>query len=345
MAYQPQRDPTNVLGRRFGAFFIDFVLGNAITIAFLAGMKSGSYTSAPTHACTRLNVNGFTGTCVQLGSRVYTWDSGKYALGLLLGVGVVFLNSVILQGITGASVGKMITGVRVVNTQGAVCGIGRAFLRWVLLIVDLFCAGLVGLISVLATHPHRRVGDMVAGTYVIGTADVGQPVVAPMPPTYAYAGATVAGGWAPPQPAQSGWGAPPPAQPAQPAQWGAPPAPAPQPTEQQAGWAAPQSPQPQPGPQPQPYVPPQPPPQPQPQQPYVPPPPPSAPPTTESAPPSWGAPPTYPPPPTYPAPPSWGAPPASEPEPPAATPPAQNGGESWWDKGVEGENRDDEPES
>jgi uncharacterized RDD family membrane protein YckC len=382
MAYQPQRDPTNVLGRRFGAFFIDFVLGNAISIAFLAATKSASYTGAPDEACSRLRgAGGFSGTCIQMGSRVYTWESGRYLLGLVLGLGVVFLNSVVLQGITGASVGKMITGTRVVNAQGNVAGIGRAFVRWLLLIVDLFCAGLVGLISVLATHPHRRVGDMVAGTYVIGTADVGNPVVVSAAPSYAYAAAPAAGGWAPPQPSQSGWGAPPPAQPAQwgappPAQqapqpqqpgWGAPPAAAPQssawpppptPHQDQPRWGAPppSAPPPQQAPPappseeqagwaaPQPAQQPQsypPPAAPQPSQPQQP----YVPPPPPSAPPPQSAPPSWGAPPTDPAPPSWGArpEPAPAPEPPAS-PPAQNSGESWWDKGVEEADRKDEPE-
>ena len=76
---------------------------------------------------------------------------GRYVLGIMLGLGVVFLNAVILQGITGASVGKMITGIRVVDAQGNVAGIGRAFLRWVFLLVDLGCF-IVGLVSVLLGH-------------------------------------------------------------------------------------------------------------------------------------------------------------------------------------------------
>ena len=76
-------------------------------------------------------------------------------------------------------------------------------MRWLfLIIVDSQCA-VVGLIVAAVTHPHRRVGDFVAGTYVIGKQDVGRPVVAPStaPP----------GGYAPQ-----------PTQPAQPAPFGAP---------------------------------------------------------------------------------------------------------------------------
>src|SRR5438094_983775 len=82
-------------------------------------------------------------------------------------------------------------------------------------IVDLFCFGVVGLVTSLVTHPHRRVGDMVGGTFVVGTADAGRPVQASYAAQPAYAGA-VPGGWGPPQEGQPQWGAPP-----QP-QWGAP---------------------------------------------------------------------------------------------------------------------------
>jgi hypothetical protein len=48
--------------------------------------------------------------------------------------------------------------------------------RWVFLVVDLgFC--LVGCFMVPATHPHRRIGDFVFGTYVVAMMSVGRPVV------------------------------------------------------------------------------------------------------------------------------------------------------------------------
>ena len=114
-----------------------------------------------------------------------------------------------LQGIVGASVGKLILGLRVVNAQGETCGVGRAFVRWIFLLVDGFCF-LVGLIVALATHPHRRVGDFVAGTYVVALASVGRPIAS------APAGAAVSRyadpappGWTPPgaAPPPPGWGA------------------------------------------------------------------------------------------------------------------------------------------
>jgi uncharacterized RDD family membrane protein YckC len=308
MAYVPQRDPTDVIGRRISAFIIDFLLVSGAGVAIFAATKSNSYTGAPNNACQQLRDAGFSDPCFQFGSRVYTWTGGRFALAFLLIALVGFANNVLLQGITGASVGKMILGLRVVDASGQVCGVGRALVRWLLLIVDQFFCFLVGLITMIATHPHRRVGDMVAGTYVVSTVDIGRPVVpqAAMPPPYAYAGQP---GWTPPAPGTPTWGAPPPQQPtwgAQPPAWGTqPPPPAPE----QPGWAA----------SPPPYQ--QPPPPPPPPEPGVPPP---------AAPSSWGTPP----------------PPAAPPPPSPARPEGEpqesgRGGESWWDKALDDE---DEPQ-
>jgi uncharacterized RDD family membrane protein YckC len=325
MAYgmQPQGDPTEVLGRRVVAYIIDFILFAGILIAVMVATRDHSYTGAPAGACRTLRDGGFSGVCAQFGHRVYTWKGGHAAFGYLLAALLGLLNLVLLQGITGASVGKQIMGLRVVNAQGAPCGIGRAFVRTLLLIVDNFFCFLVGLLVAALTHPHRRVGDMVAGTYVVALADVGRPAEAPpqQPYPYAYSQAGPPG-WAPPgvaPPPAPGWGTTPPPAPgwgtaAPPAPgWGTAPPPAP-------GWGAP------------------------------PPPPPSTwgapPPPTQ--PPPWGAPaPTPPPPaPTPPTPtptPAPAAEPASPPPPPSppATPPATEG-ESWWSNAIRDE--DDESE-
>jgi uncharacterized RDD family membrane protein YckC len=319
MAYgmQPQGDPTEVLGRRVVAYFIDFILFAGIFIAVMVATRDHSYTGAPADACRTLRDGGFSGVCVQFGHRVYTWKGGHAAFGYLLAAFLGLLNLVVLQGITGASVGKQIMGLRVVNAQGGPCGIGRAFVRTLLLIVDNFFCFLVGLLVAGLTHPHRRVGDMVAGTYVVALADVGRPVEAPpqQPYPYAYSQAGPPG-WAPPgvaPPPAPGWGTTPPPAPG----WGTAPPPAP-------GWGAP------------------------------PPPPPSTwgapPPPTQ--PPPWGAPaPTPPPPaPTPPTPtptptPAPAAEPASPPPPPPPSPPATppaTEGESWWSNAIRDE--DDESE-
>ncbi len=322
MAYgmQPPGDPTAVMGRRIVAYIVDSLLISGIFIAVMALTKDNAYTHAPSGACQILRDRGFSGQCLQFGSRVYTWKNGGAAAGYGSSALVSFLDLVVLQGITGASVGKLIVRLRVVNAQGEPCGVGRAFVRWLLLVVDAACF-IVGLLVALLTRPHRRVGDMAAGTYVVALAYAGRPIPGAPPSSYqaaaSYQGAPPyqyaypqpgAPGWAPPggaPPPPPGWGTtPPPA-------WDAPPPP------QTPAWGAP------------------------------PPPPPTwgAPPPT-AAPPEWGAPPSAPPA-AEPAPPAWNAPtpppPAPEPSqadpPPPASPPAA--GETWWGKAFE---EDDESE-
>ena len=300
MAYSmpPHGDPTNVMGRRIAAYIIDALISSAVLVAVLALTKDHSYVHAPTDACQSLKNAGFSGRCVQLGSRVYTWKAGGFAAGYLVSLGVSFANNVLLQGSGGASIGKLILGLRVVDGAGQVASIGRNLVRWLLLIVDAVFCFLIGLITASVTHPHRRVGDMVASTYVIGVADLGRPVVAAVS-AYQYGyGQPPGGGWAPPGAATPGWGGA--AQQPSPPAWGAPP-----PPPEQQGWGQPQPPAAAPGwgqPQPAPPA-------------WGAPPPP----TPEAAPPAWGAPP---PPSAAPesAPPAWGAPPTPAPPPPAAPP-------------------------
>jgi uncharacterized RDD family membrane protein YckC len=291
-------DPTNVLPRRFVAYFIDLALVFALSIAAFAVTKSESYSDVDIDdACAVLHsVSDTEDPCIQLGSSVYTWTGSRFALALLLSILAAALNHVLLQGTTGATVGKLMTGLRVVDPNGGRCGIGRAFVRWILLFVDqLFCA-VVGLISVLTTHPHRRVGDMAASTYVIGTVDVGRPVLPPpppyTPPVYPQQGY---GGWQPPQAgAPSQWAPPQPG-----GDWGSPTQETAQQTpapswgaEPQSTWDAPAPAAPPTPPLPQP-----------PQQP-------------------WGTP----------APAPSPAPPA--PQTPAGPPQAEPGTDSWWNKAV-----------
>ena len=319
MAYgmQPPGDPTAVMGRRIVAYIVDSLLISGIFIAVMALTKNNAYTRAPSGACQILRDRGFSGQCLQFGSRVYTWKSGGAAAGYGSSALASFLDLVVLQGITGASIGKLIMRLRVVNAQGEPCGVGRAFVRWLLLVVDGACF-IVGLLVALLTQPHRRIGDMAAGTYVVALAHAGRPVAGapqaayPAAPQYQYAYPQPgAPGWAPPgaapQPGAPGW-APPGAAPPPPPGWGAPPPPPPT-------WGAP--------------------PPPPPSEWGAPPP---AAPAAEPAPPAWNAPPAPPSPPPAPT-----EPPATEPSqadrPPPGSPPAA--GETWWNKALDG---DDEPE-
>jgi uncharacterized RDD family membrane protein YckC len=65
----------------------------------------------------------------------------------------------------GRTPGKRLAGVRVISRDGSTPGIGALLIRNVFRLIDslpVFYG--VGLITVIATHEHRRVGDIAAGT-------------------------------------------------------------------------------------------------------------------------------------------------------------------------------------
>lgn len=83
-------------------------------------------------------------------------------------LGIIFLYFVLLEGIYGATVGKQLLRLRVVDTDGSVPGVGKAIVRNLLRIVDgLPALSILGIV-LIATSPDRaRFGDRVAGTRVV----------------------------------------------------------------------------------------------------------------------------------------------------------------------------------
>ncbi len=239
MAYQAPQDPTAVTGKRVVAFLIDIAIGMVLIGAvFLSYAESAS--GYPDNYCDVINEFEDVSSCMQVGDTVYVLTGGDNAPLFLVSLAYGFGIFGLMQGLTGASIGKHIMGLRVVKADGTICGVGRATGRWAMLIVDGFFCFLVGLITVLVTNPHRRVGDFAAGTFVVGKAWVGTPIGAAPP------------GYGPPP----GYGAPPgPAQqPGQPGSW-APPHTAPPSAPPAGGWspqptAPPVDPTPQQPPQP-----------------------------------------------------------------------------------------------
>ena len=68
----------------------------------------------------------------------------------------------------GQTIGMRLLGVRVVRSDtGAQPSMAQHFVRWILLIVDGICAGLVGLVIMLVSDRRQRLGDMAAGTLVV----------------------------------------------------------------------------------------------------------------------------------------------------------------------------------
>jgi uncharacterized RDD family membrane protein YckC len=174
-------DATAVLGRRYGAFFIDaaislFVFG----VIFFGTANTHSRAEMLRMPGCHLSANDSSQVecddraVVTVNDTVYETEFGAFA-----GLCVLFtlLYFALMEGLTGATAGKHMTGLRVVTPDGARIGFPRALVRWLVFAVDgpltLF---LCGIITSAVSSGHRRLGDMAAGSYVIGRAEVGQPV-------------------------------------------------------------------------------------------------------------------------------------------------------------------------
>jgi uncharacterized RDD family membrane protein YckC len=216
-----QPHPTKVIGARAGAYVIDSILWSVLTAVAWFALTD------------RFDKDTSAGGGFIIGDTRYAFDNSTnrgvwLALAIIFGLAIF----VILPGLRSTSPGKSATGVRVVNAEGQPPGIGRALVRSLMWIVDDFpylILPLTGFIVALSSRANQRVGDMVAGTWVVRAEAAGQPVeqlLARAAPA-AVPGAwqqPAAGGWQ--QPQQGGWqqpGQPAPAAPAQPAGWYADP--------------------------------------------------------------------------------------------------------------------------
>jgi uncharacterized RDD family membrane protein YckC len=164
------KDPRAVLGWRVGAFVGDFLIAGAIywgSFFVLAEERPAAPTDAVRASLT-------------LGDTTYAITGGEAALLFLAFLVIGFLYWSVLPGVTGWTLGKLAAGIRVVAVDGTVpAGIGRNLVRQLMGIADYFpyfIPGLTGFIVALASSDRRRVGDMVAGTYVVRRAAAGQPL-------------------------------------------------------------------------------------------------------------------------------------------------------------------------
>jgi uncharacterized RDD family membrane protein YckC len=77
-----------------------------------------------------------------------------------------FVYFVVLEATLGATVGKLLFGVRVRTASGGRIGWMAALIRNLLRVFDV-CFGFVGLLLILVSPRRQRVGDCAAGTVVV----------------------------------------------------------------------------------------------------------------------------------------------------------------------------------
>jgi hypothetical protein len=240
-AYPTASDPTAVSGRRIGSYVVDWLIFVTLIPAavffltadltqFEDGPRCGQLERAGVidsgYSCVRTEVTTTDDGEESTSYDTFVWKNSANVLAGATSLAYLVVVMWILQGLTGATVGKLIFGIRTINEQGGPPGLGRQILRGIGGIVDAlpFClmplVPLVGLITMLATKKHRRVCDMLARTYVVQAAAAGSPLAGDGPVT----------GWttpptSPPEPTAAGYAAPPTA----PSYGESPPTPAPAP--------------------------------------------------------------------------------------------------------------------
>jgi uncharacterized RDD family membrane protein YckC len=167
-----RRDPTQVVLRRTVAYLVDALLIAAILLVtiWVTGDVKRSSQGCPdpipkNHSCLDYNHQALV-----VNNRVFVW----FTL-LLIVLFTLFFG--LIPGVTGASPGKSLFGIRVVRADGTKPGWKRGLLRSV-------CWGLDGLMLVLPTAMwlaaltprHRRLGDYAAQTYVVRRDAAGRAV-------------------------------------------------------------------------------------------------------------------------------------------------------------------------
>lgn len=157
------RDPTRVVTRRSVALLIDALLLAVIpaVTALVVGGAEVRKGECPDPLPAGRDCIGFKQQVMLIDKRAFFWFVGLLVLLYL----VVFVTA---QGVTGASPGKALLGIRVVRADGTMPGKLRSFVRLVAWVVDGLVLVLpVALWSAWLSPGHRRVGDWVAGTYVV----------------------------------------------------------------------------------------------------------------------------------------------------------------------------------
>lgn len=175
-----------LLARRAGAFVVHVLLFAVVMIGssrYIADFRQETVPAAfrgeNVDLCDVVAraADAQTSICFRLGNTLYSSTSPNAPAKILApAILVMFLNSVVVAGVRGASLGMSLLGLRVVRRDtGEPAGVDRQFVRWVLWFVDGFAAFVVGITATLTTVGQRRVGDLAAGTVVVAERSVGTP--------------------------------------------------------------------------------------------------------------------------------------------------------------------------
>lgn len=169
-----RNDPTRVLARRTLAWLLDVVLFEATFLAAIVvfGQRFTGAAIAAEPAGFRFESGDatlwFPKDVPGLGDSVLVVPGDKFWLAVALFWVALLIDWVLVQGLTGATFGKGICRLRCVTRERPKPGIGRAFVRTLLWVIDIITIVLpIGFILATFTKGHRRVGDFAGATFVV----------------------------------------------------------------------------------------------------------------------------------------------------------------------------------
>ena len=102
-----------------------------------------------------------------LGGGARSAGSSAETAGILMAVGVALINLGIVPGLTGLTLGKWATGLRIERNDGGNLGIGRALLRHFIGYPLSFALLGLGFVMAAVTVHGRGLHDMIAGSIVV----------------------------------------------------------------------------------------------------------------------------------------------------------------------------------
>ena len=127
---------------RLAAFSIDFMLMGIAWLFLLLMLKEGAFEG----------ING--------------------ALVITLVILIPYLYPLISETVaSGQTLGKKLLHIRVVDLEGGGPKISAFILRWLILPLDVFVSAGIGSLCVFFTKHQQRLGDLVAGTWVVRTQE------------------------------------------------------------------------------------------------------------------------------------------------------------------------------
>ena len=107
----------------------------------------------------------------------YVLGNARYQETIFVWLGAIILYFPVLEALWGRTLGKLLTGLVIVDKDGRPPGFLKALLRTLLRLFEvnpLLLGGIPAAIAVVASKNRQRLGDMAARTYVVRAKDLRQ---------------------------------------------------------------------------------------------------------------------------------------------------------------------------